>query len=324
MGDGLGKQGIASPQAENGHIDIANEIAEALMLTNLSAYQSRILWAIWRKTYGWHKKVDWIANSVFVDMTGLRKQHVNRTLNELEQRNIVTRSGYKVGFNKNYRAWRELPRKVTVTSIGNSVTNSGNSVTCTGVHKRNLIKETIKKKDKYSIPFETFWKEYPIKSSKGEAYKKFQKCGVDLMTLIVAIRNQKLWHKLKPERAFYPEWKNPATWLNKSCWEDEPPEWIKPTIDPSPESDNPKVDYGAKYLKALPAENKRFLKVVIDPLREEMNEHSWDAFIKPLVVKSFKDKKMVLFHKQASWIKDHFLDDIKELLPGIDVTITSE
>jgi len=33
----------ANPQAEDGHIDIANEIAEALMKVNLSAYESRIL-----------------------------------------------------------------------------------------------------------------------------------------------------------------------------------------------------------------------------------------------------------------------------------------
>jgi phage replication O-like protein O len=46
---------MANPQRENGHIDIANEIAEALARTNLSAYQMRVMWAIWRKTWGWQK-----------------------------------------------------------------------------------------------------------------------------------------------------------------------------------------------------------------------------------------------------------------------------
>ena len=42
----------ASPQCENGYTRLANEIIEALMKSNLSAYQSRILWAVWRETYG--------------------------------------------------------------------------------------------------------------------------------------------------------------------------------------------------------------------------------------------------------------------------------
>ena len=46
----------ASPQLEDGYTRIANELIEALMRTNLSAYQSRVLWAIWRKTYGFNKR----------------------------------------------------------------------------------------------------------------------------------------------------------------------------------------------------------------------------------------------------------------------------
>ena len=146
-----------TPQAKNGHIDIANEIAGALMGTNLTAYQGRVLWAIWRKTYGWHKREDWISNSQFVEMTGLRKQHVYRTLKELEQRNIVTRSGNKIAFNRNYREWEELPKEVTVTSSGYSVTDTGYTVTSTGTYKRNYTKETIQKKNNiYSRVFD-FW-----------------------------------------------------------------------------------------------------------------------------------------------------------------------
>lgn len=116
---------MACPQIENGYMKIANELAEALMHTNLSAYQYRILWAIWRKTYGWHKKVDWIPNSQLVSMTGIRKQHIHRTVKELIERNIVTKSGYQLSFNKNYTQWRELPKQVTVTSTGSKVTSTG-------------------------------------------------------------------------------------------------------------------------------------------------------------------------------------------------------
>ena len=116
---------MASPQLENGYIPIASEIAEALMKTNLSSYQYRLLWCIWRKTYGYKKNEDWISNSQLVELTGLKKQHVSRTKNELVERKMVTSTGNKVRFNKNYTQWRELPKKVTKKKV----TNSGSRVT---------------------------------------------------------------------------------------------------------------------------------------------------------------------------------------------------
>jgi phage replication O-like protein O len=127
-----------SPQCENGFTRLANEIIEALMRTNLSAYQSRILWAIWRETYGHQKKQDWISNSQLAEMTGIKKGHVSRTIKELLTRNIVTKSGNKIGFCKDYTQWRELPKLVTVT-------NSGNKVTSSGIHSY-LTRRTQKKK----------------------------------------------------------------------------------------------------------------------------------------------------------------------------------
>jgi len=137
---------MANPQSENGHTDIANEILEALCKVNLSSYQNRVLMAVFRKTYGWNKKKDWISNSQIVDLTGLKKQHVSRALSELKKRNMIIREGFDTSFQKDYEQWKELPKKVTVTSTGNSVTSTGNSVTSTGAHKRNYTKETIQKK----------------------------------------------------------------------------------------------------------------------------------------------------------------------------------
>jgi len=168
----------ASPQVENGHIDIANEIAEALMRTNLSAYQSRVLWALWRKTYGWHKKEDWISLSQFVELTGISKGHVSRTLTELRKRNMVTNSGNNLAFNKNYTQWRELPKGERgyqsgqiVTNSGNGVTNSGKKVTNSGDHKRNSTKETITKetlqKKNGNFPFQEIIDYLNLKTGKN-------------------------------------------------------------------------------------------------------------------------------------------------------------
>lgn len=132
---------VASPQIENGYLKVANELAEALMRTNLSAYQSRVLWAVWRKTYGWNKKADWIPNSQLVSMTGLRKQHIHRAVKELIERNLVTKSGYQLSFNKNYTQWRELPKQGTVPATGYPVTSIGDEVTSTGELNKQYIKK---------------------------------------------------------------------------------------------------------------------------------------------------------------------------------------
>lgn len=109
------KQAGASPQIEDGHIKIASEIGEALARINLSAYESRILWVIWRKTYGWHKKEDRISFTQFEKATGMKRRHVQRTLTELIKRNIVTRIGYSkiisYQFQKDYLKWKDITKR---------------------------------------------------------------------------------------------------------------------------------------------------------------------------------------------------------------------
>ena len=106
----------ANPQAEDGHIDIANEIAEVLARINFYPYESRILWVIWRKTYGWHKKVDRISFTQFEKSTGLHRRHIQRTLKHLEERKIIVASkGYgknaTYGFQKDYTKWKDVAYK---------------------------------------------------------------------------------------------------------------------------------------------------------------------------------------------------------------------
>jgi len=118
---------MANPQRENGHIDIANEIAEALAKTQLSGYENRVLWVILRKTWGYvardkegnilrdkngnmlKKTEDRISITQFSEMTKLDRRNVKRTLDRLISRNIIfcKRNGYiyTYGFNKDYDKW---------------------------------------------------------------------------------------------------------------------------------------------------------------------------------------------------------------------------
>ena len=104
---------IANPQKEDGHVDIANEIVEALAKIHLSSYESQVLWAIFRKTYGWHKKEDWISNTQIAGMTGIAETHVSRTIKILIQKNLIIKSGKKLSFQKDYDRWKKLPKGVT-------------------------------------------------------------------------------------------------------------------------------------------------------------------------------------------------------------------
>lgn len=70
-------------------------------------------------------------------------------------------------------------------------------------------------------PFDTFWREYPRKKSKGQARTAFDKAlkKTDINTIMTALRalkETKQWTKNGGEFVPYP-----ATWLNAEGWEDE-------------------------------------------------------------------------------------------------------
>lgn len=168
---------MANPQAENGHIDIANEIVESLCQINLSAYESRILWALLRKTYGWHKKEDAISLSQFNSLTNISIQHVNRSIKQLENRNIIIVTRYGKGrlnhyqFQKDYTLWLDnnlqpipiqaipkeaIPKEaipiqaITYTDSGNKpipIQANTKETIQKKLYKRNIRKENIKRKE---------------------------------------------------------------------------------------------------------------------------------------------------------------------------------
>lgn len=101
---------MAKPNINDGYIDIPHDLAEALMKVNLSGYQYRIIWCIFKKTYGWYKSTDKISLTQFEKMTGLKRRNVYRTIKELEALNmiIVDRNGHinTYKFNSDYDTWK--------------------------------------------------------------------------------------------------------------------------------------------------------------------------------------------------------------------------
>jgi len=111
-----------NPQLEDGYLKVVNSVAEALARTQLSGYESRILWFLWRKTYGWGKKTDLIPLSQFVDGTGINKRHVINTISRLVKLGIIFKDGTEIRtrkpatyeFNKHFGEWKDVPKSVPV------------------------------------------------------------------------------------------------------------------------------------------------------------------------------------------------------------------
>lgn len=220
-------------QAENGHVDIANSIVEALCMVQLSGYESRVLWALFRKTYGWHKKEDRISLSQFQALTGLPIPKISNTLNRLVLRKMVsvTENGNgkvkSYGFQKVYSLWQDLPEKV-IPKMGipeKGITENGSK----GLPKSASTKETITKEKRpmsaFEIErrdfFEELWKVYPRKIGKPSAFKhylKTVKTDADIDRI-----NDALAVYLKEVKNDDPRFiKHGSTWFNN--WQDWEPQ----------------------------------------------------------------------------------------------------
>lgn len=101
---------MANPQLEDGYFKIANELGDAMCRINLSAYESRIVWFVLRKTYGFNKAMDQISLSQFSSETGILSQNVWRTVQSLIDRHILLADRTKphkirYSIQKDYEKW---------------------------------------------------------------------------------------------------------------------------------------------------------------------------------------------------------------------------
>lgn len=105
---------MADPKLKDGYTQIAHEILEKLARMPLAPNQWRVLLIIIRKTYGFHLKVDYIANSQIGEATGLCKAVISRCLKELNDRQLIIRKGKYIGFQKDWEKWDKLAVQSTL------------------------------------------------------------------------------------------------------------------------------------------------------------------------------------------------------------------
>ena len=144
---------MGNPQLDDGFIRIANELYEAINKFPFSGRQQKVMYAIIRKTYGYGKKSDVLAQSQIAEMTGLAKSHVCLTMKELVLMKAVEvdASGYThtVSINKKYNEWE------TSYQNSNRYQNSNEQVTKTVTKPlpiRSLQKKERKKDNSAQIP----------------------------------------------------------------------------------------------------------------------------------------------------------------------------
>lgn len=172
----------ASPQVEEGHTRLANELLEAMCCAGFSARQWAVVMAVVRKTYGYGKKADDISLGQLASMTGIAKPHISRAVNDLIESGVVRRSvgtfGHSLSLNKHYKQWRVgaaakggtdlvtkgLPKEqpgLPIQEPANGVTDPVTTVTETvtgggvtdsvkqGLPIQEPQKETLQKKEKH-------------------------------------------------------------------------------------------------------------------------------------------------------------------------------
>ena len=142
---------MANPALKNGYISIATELVEKFATISIPSSEMRIVWVVWRKTWGWKegnrkKDWDWIALSQFEKLTTMKHGNVAKALKSLVVKRILLKSenGYK--FNQNYEQWsvvKRLPPVVKRIQGSSQTTTKISSQTTTN----NRKKETIQKKD---------------------------------------------------------------------------------------------------------------------------------------------------------------------------------
>ena len=105
---------MASPQTEKGYTRVANEILEELSTVKMSGSEWQFLMCLFRKTYGFHKKHDWISVSQIEEITSLRRERVSEAKARLLQRHIIVEKDGNIGFQKDYDKWIDVRKSVPI------------------------------------------------------------------------------------------------------------------------------------------------------------------------------------------------------------------
>lgn len=143
---------MANPALKNGYLSIATELVEEFAKRSISGSEMRILWVVWRKTWGWKdgdrkKDWDWISISQFEELTGMKHANVVKATKSLVVKRILLKGEKGVKFNQNYEEWgvvKRLPPVVKrIRGSSQTTTKSSSQMTTHNRKKETNTKERI-------------------------------------------------------------------------------------------------------------------------------------------------------------------------------------
>ena len=104
---------MASPQLENGHTRIANELLEKIYQDDFTMREIRIILAVIRFTFGFQRKAASLSLRFLSHATGIKYRHTQTTVSNLIAKNILIIKSDSIGIksrviqlNKDYEKWK--------------------------------------------------------------------------------------------------------------------------------------------------------------------------------------------------------------------------
>ncbi len=115
---------------ENGYTRIANEILEAMARVKLSPTQYRIIFTVWRYTYGFQRKAHQLSLTFLTEATGCDFRLIQREVKKLIDMKVLLSNQTKglareIGFNKNIKDWQIDIVQNTIGKIDNGNLDNG-------------------------------------------------------------------------------------------------------------------------------------------------------------------------------------------------------
>jgi phage replication O-like protein O len=154
-------------QVERGNYTrIHNAILEALSSTNFSGRELRCLLHLLRMTYGFNRKATAISLTEWSKATGIKRGHVNETLKELVQRNVIAKTDGNASaaaiweFNKYSESWGTstgMGTGFTGTDMGTGTSTQEGTGTSTPLMSttedtKDIIKDNSKESSSNDVP----------------------------------------------------------------------------------------------------------------------------------------------------------------------------
>lgn len=252
---------------DDGYTRTANALMEAVMLSGLTKHQLLIVIAVWRKTYGFNKKMDWIGNDQFAALTGMAATKCSTAKNELIRMGVLIQVGRMVGMNKDISEWKtkftgfgktftESVKNTFTETVNSDLPNQSNTkdnTTKDNKDIKNTLPEQVRAEDekphqpsnKHQATDEAFekifWLAGMCKTGKKNAksafrtqYQEWRRANGGTPDQFASFLAGDISSRMGKQFGF--EKLYPATYLNGRRWEDE-----KPAASPESSGQKPTV-----------------------------------------------------------------------------------